>query len=130
MQHIPYYGIIPFSYDSIKTCFQNSEYIRENLFRRMELFQLPIVNSGDLNLNLKACTFKFLIVLLLCYNTLFYFNLYLYLHILYKLILSVDIVELSHLQLSFSVSLYYSKIKSEFFFAFSFWFKHRFSWSK
>ena len=38
----------------------------------MELFELPILESGDLNL--KGCTFKFLIVLPLCYNVLFYFN--------------------------------------------------------
>ena len=40
---------------------------------KMELFELPILESRDLNL--KACAFKFLIVLLLCYNILFYFNL-------------------------------------------------------
>ena len=72
MHHTPYDGIIPFSYDNVKTCFQNSDYIRENLLRTMELFELPILESE--NLNLKACTFKFLIVLLLCYNILFYFN--------------------------------------------------------
>ena len=58
MQHIPYNGIIPFSYDYVKTCFKNSDYITENLLRRMELFGLPILESG--NLNLKACAFKFL----------------------------------------------------------------------
>ena len=63
MQHIPYDGMIPFSYDNVK-----------NLLLRMEVFELPILKSGDLNL--KACAFKFLIVLLLCYNILFYFNLY------------------------------------------------------
>ena len=40
----------------------------------MELFELPILKSGDLNL--KAYVFKFLIVPLLCYNILVYFNLY------------------------------------------------------
>ena len=40
----------------------------------MELFELPILKSGDFNL--KAYAFKFLIVLLLCYNNLLYFNLY------------------------------------------------------
>ena len=40
----------------------------------MELFELPILKSGDFNL--KAYAFKFLIVVLLCYNNLFYFNLY------------------------------------------------------
>ena len=40
----------------------------------MELFELPILKSGDLNL--KAYAFKFLIVLPLCYNILVYFNLY------------------------------------------------------
>ena len=38
----------------------------------MELFELPLLGSGDLNL--KTCAFKFLIVLLLCYNILVYFN--------------------------------------------------------
>ena len=71
---MPYDGIIPFSYDNVKACFQNSGYITENLLWRMELFELPILVSGDLNL--KACAFKFLIVLFLCYNILFlfYFN--------------------------------------------------------
>ena len=59
---------------NVKNCFKNLEYIRENLPARMELFELPILKSGDLNL--KAYTFKFLIVLLLCYNILFYFNLF------------------------------------------------------
>ena len=40
----------------------------------MELFELPILKSGDTNL--KGCAFKFLIVLLLCYDILFYFNLW------------------------------------------------------
>ena len=48
--------------------------IREDLLGRMELFELSILKSGDLNL--KAFAFKFLIVLLLCYNNLFHFNLY------------------------------------------------------
>ena len=65
---------IPFFYDNVKICFQISEYIRENLRGRMELFELPILKSGDLNL--KACAFKFLIVLLLCDHILLYFNLY------------------------------------------------------
>ena len=65
---------IPFSYDNVKKCFQNAHYIRENLPGRMELFKLPILKSGDLNLT--ACAFKFLTVLLLCCNILFYFNLY------------------------------------------------------
>ena len=57
--------IIPFSYDNVKKSFQNSEYIRENLPGewRMELFELPLLKSGDLNL--KTCALKFLIVLLL-----------------------------------------------------------------
>ena len=42
------------------------QYIKENLPGRMELFELPITKSGDLSL--KAYAFKFLIVLLLCYN--------------------------------------------------------------
>ena len=60
--------------DNVKKCFKISGYIGENLPGRIELFELPILKSGDLNL--KACTFKFLIVLILCYNILFYFNLY------------------------------------------------------
>ena len=54
-------------FDNVKKCFKN-------LPGRMELFELSVLKSGDLNL--KACAFKFLIVLLLCYNILFYFNLY------------------------------------------------------
>ena len=54
--------------------FSNSDYIRENLLQRMELFELPILESGDLIL--KAFAFKFSIVLLLCYDVLFYLNLY------------------------------------------------------
>ena len=64
----------PIFLDNVKKCFINSEYIRENLSGRMELFELPMLKSGDLNL--KAYAFKFFIVLLLCYNILFYFNLY------------------------------------------------------
>ena len=40
----------------------------------MELIKLPILKCGYLNL--KVHPFKFLIVLLLCYNILFYFNLF------------------------------------------------------
>ena len=61
--------------DNVKKCFKNSEYIRVNLPGSMELFELPILKLGDMNL--KAYAFKFLIVLvLLCYKILFYFNLY------------------------------------------------------
>ena len=49
-------------------------YIRENQSGNIELFELPILKSGDLNL--KAYAFKFLIVLLLRYNILFYSNLF------------------------------------------------------
>ena len=59
-------AFIPF-FGNVKKCFKN-------LPGRMELFELSVLKSGDLNL--KACAFKFLIVLLLCYNILFYFNLY------------------------------------------------------
>ena len=62
------------SLDNVKKYFKNSEYIRENLSGRIVLFELPILKSEDLNL--KAYAFKFLIVLLLWYNILFYFNLY------------------------------------------------------
>ena len=44
-----------------------------NGYGRMELFELLILKYGDLNL--KACAFEFLIVLFLCYNILFCFNL-------------------------------------------------------
>ena len=65
--------MVPFHFLMITSKrFQNSDYIRENLLRRMELFELRILESGGLNL--KVCAFKFLIVLLLCYNILFYFN--------------------------------------------------------
>ena len=74
VQHIPYDGIIPFSYDNFKRCIQNSAYIRGNLIRRMGLFELPILEPGDLNL--KARAFKLLMVLLFCYNILFHFSLY------------------------------------------------------
>ena len=60
--------------DNVKKCFKNSQYIKENFPGKMELFELPILKSGDLNL--KAYVFKFLIVPLLCYNILVYFNLY------------------------------------------------------
>ena len=60
--------------DNVKKYFKNSGYIREHLPGRIELFELPMLKSGDLNL--KAYAFKFLIVLLLWYNILFYFNLY------------------------------------------------------
>ena len=60
---------IPFFYDNVKKSFQNSECVRESLPRRMELFKLWILKSGDLNL--KACAFKFLIVLHFSYNILF-----------------------------------------------------------
>ena len=52
--------------DNVKKYFKSSEYIRENLPGRMEPFELPIIKSGDLDL--KAYAFKFLLVLLLCYN--------------------------------------------------------------
>ena len=51
-------------YGNVKKCFENAEHIRENLPGIKELFELPILKSGDLNL--KACAFMFLIVLLLC----------------------------------------------------------------
>ena len=117
---------IPFFYDNAKKCFQNSRYIRENLPGKMELFELPILKSGDLNL--KACAFKFLIVLLLCYNILFYFNLYISLAVTnglciyiithqywkvkklklcsYCIQITVDIANLSHLLSSLWISVY------------------------
>ena len=65
MQHIPYEGKISFSYDNVKTCFKNSDYLTENLLRRMELFELPILESGDLKL--KECAIKILVVLISIY---------------------------------------------------------------
>ena len=55
-----------------KHVFKTQTTLQQNLFRRMKLFELPILESADLNL--KVCAFKFLIVLLLCYNILVYFN--------------------------------------------------------
>ena len=55
-----------------KHVFKTQTTLEQNLFRRMKLFGLPILESADLNL--KVCAFKFLIVLLLCYNILVYFN--------------------------------------------------------
>ena len=46
--------------------FQNSDYITENLTSKNGAVQLPLLESADLNL--RACAFKFLIVLFLCYN--------------------------------------------------------------
>ena len=86
---MPYDGIVPFSYDNVKTCFQNSDYIRESLLRRMELSELLILESRDLNL--KACAFKFLIVLLLCYNIQFYFNYSIF-------IIHIDIIKYQYLK--------------------------------
>ena len=60
--------------DNVKKCFKNSQYIKENFPGKMELFELPMLKSGDLNL--KVYAFKFLIVLPPCYNIMFYFNLY------------------------------------------------------
>ena len=39
-----------FSLDNVKKCFKISEYIREGLCGRMELSELPILKSRDLNL--------------------------------------------------------------------------------
>ena len=55
-----------------KHVFKTQTTLEQNLFRRMKLFELPILESADLNL--KVCAFKFLIVILLCYNILVYFN--------------------------------------------------------
>ena len=71
----------------------------------MELCELPILESVDLNL--KSCAFKFLIVLLLCYDILFYFSLYsslavtkgLYMYYSicsYCIKFTVDIAKISH----------------------------------
>ena len=50
-------GAISFSYDNIKAYFQNSEYIREKLPGTMELLELWLLDSEDLNL--KAHIFMF-----------------------------------------------------------------------
>ena len=67
------YVFIPF-FIAISKNVLKAQCIREDLPGRMELFELLILKSGDLNL--KAFAFKFLIVLLLCYNNQFHFNLY------------------------------------------------------
>ena len=51
--------------------FPKTQSTLETLLRGMELFELPIGH-----LSLKACAFKFLIVLRLCYSIQFYFNLF------------------------------------------------------
>ena len=55
-----------------KHVFKTQTTLEQNLFRRIKLFELPNLESADLNL--EVCAFKFLIVLLLCYNILVYFN--------------------------------------------------------
>ena len=140
----------PIFLDNVKKCFINSEYIRENLSGRMELFELPMLKSGDLNL--KAYAFKFLIVLLLCYNILFYFNLYgslavtngLCIYIIKKQywkvknqIFTVTVFNLQLILLSKAVLCYLFKYlyiiwkqKLKKWFPFPSWFKHQFPWSK
>ena len=65
----------------------------------MELSELLILESRDLNL--KACAFKFLIVLLFCYNIQFYFNYSIF-------IIHIDIIKYQYLKVknqSFAVTL-------------------------
>ena len=62
----------PIFYDNVKKYFKNL--LGKTYLERMKLLELPVLKSR--NLNLKACAFKSLIVLLLCYNILFYFDLY------------------------------------------------------
>ena len=57
-------GTISFSYDNIKACFQNSEYIREKLPRTMELLELRLLDSGDLNLKAHILCFVWFYFLL------------------------------------------------------------------
>ena len=95
-----------------KKCFKNSKYVREMLPERIELFGLPILKSGDLNF--KACTSKFLIVLLFCYNILFYFNLYsslavtnrlciyIYIYIYIYIIINIEKLKIKALRLLYS----------------------------
>ena len=59
---IPHDDTISFSDDNIKTCIRNPECIREKLPGKVALLELRILESGDLNL--KAHTLKFLMVLL------------------------------------------------------------------
>ena len=74
-QHIPYDDIIPFSYDNVKTYFQNWKYIRT--------FSKPTSKNGVVwiatiriwRFEFESRAFKFLIVLLACYNILLHFNL-------------------------------------------------------
>ena len=61
VSHGCFHSIFPDAKNVLKT----QEYIRENLPGRIELSELAILKSGDLNL--KTYAFKFLIVLLLCY---------------------------------------------------------------
>ena len=135
-------------YDDVKNFFKNSEYIRENLPWRMELFELPILKFGDLNL--KAHAFKFLMVLLLYYNILLYFNLYSSqgvtngrcIYILLKI--NIEKVKIKSLQLFCLIYSWYCQTKPSSFkylyiiwkqkleklIAFPSWFKHQFPWSK
>ena len=74
MQYYAYLVVVSFHclITTSKHVFKTQTTLEQNLFRRMKLFELPILESADLNL--KVCAFKFLIVLLLCYNILVYFN--------------------------------------------------------
>ena len=74
MQRYAYLVVVSFHclITTSKHVFKTQTTLEQNLFRRMKLFELPILESADLNL--KVCAFKFLIVLLLCYNILVYFN--------------------------------------------------------
>ena len=114
------------------------------------MFELPILKSGDLNL--KAYAFNFLIVLLLCFNILFYFNLcsslpvtnglfiYIIKHQYWKVenwIFAVNVFNLQLLVPSWVIFCHLFKYlyiiwkqKSEKLFPFYSWFKHCFPWSK
>ena len=71
MQYISHNDIIPFAFGNFKICFQTSEYIIENLLQIMELFELRILESG--NMDLKTHTFTFVMALLFFNVTLFLF---------------------------------------------------------
>ena len=67
-------GIILIDFDNVKICYQNSEYSRRNLLRKMELFELRILESR--NLSFKAHNFDFLMILFFCSTNRFSFNLH------------------------------------------------------
>ena len=86
--------------------------VHERLLRRMELFELPILKSGDLSLKYFAFTF----LILLCYNILFYFNLYSSLAVANELYIlsniNIEKLKMKALQLLYSIYSWYCQAKS------------------